>query len=178
MSLVWTLIDVFLLMEILVITLLILPIFGVTSWSRLFKSKFLAAFTKRTEAYIYIIVAILLLFLLEAMKDLSRFTNEQLDDEAPLDLKIHHNMRLFRAQRNLYITGFTIFLVLIIKRLVVLITKQATLMEKSEANLKHAKSVSIAVSNIISNNEEEKIKEKLEETNINEVSVNNSALSC
>ena len=38
-----------------------------------------------------------------------------------LTLQMQHQMRLFRAQRNFYIVGFTLFLCLVIKRLLQLI---------------------------------------------------------
>ncbi|TMW41245.1 hypothetical protein DOY81_013674, partial [Sarcophaga bullata] len=124
------------------------------SWNRLFKSKFLSTFSKKSQVYIYAIIAVLLLVLLEAIREVSKYTNEKLDDEVALDVKMQRSMRLFRAQRNLYISGFAIFLVLVIKRLVVLITEQSSLMANSEASLKQAKSVSIVARNLISNNQE------------------------
>ena len=170
MSLVWTLIDVFLLMEIVFIVILTLPIFGAASWNRLFKSNFLATFSKKSKSGIYLIIAVLLLVLLEAMRQVSKYTTEKLDDEVALDVRMQHNMRLFRAQRNLYISGFTIFLVLVIKRLIALINEQSYLMANSEAALKQAKSVSIVARNLISNNQEEVDNKKSDDKNINKVS--------
>lgn len=58
-------------------------------------------------------------------------------------------MRLFRAQRNFYISGFSIFLTLVIRRLVTLISAQACLLAQSEASLKQAKSASDAARNLM-----------------------------
>ena len=41
--------------------------------------------------------------------------------ESSLQLQMQQQMRLFRAQRNFYIVGFTLFLCLVIKRLLELI---------------------------------------------------------
>lgn len=59
-------------------------------------------------------------------------------EEAHPNVGMQHSMRLFRAQRNLYITGFSIFLILVIRRLVMLISTQATLLAQSEASLRQA----------------------------------------
>ncbi len=52
------------------------------------------------------------------------------------------HMRLFRAQRNFYISGFALFLCLVIKRMVALISSAATLEAEKEAAVKQAKSAS------------------------------------
>ena len=44
-----------------------------------------------------------------------------------LTLQMQHQMRLFRAQRNFYIVGFTLFLCLVIRRLLGLISSNDTL---------------------------------------------------
>lgn len=53
-------------------------------------------------------------------------------------------MRLFRAQRNFYIAGFAIFLTLVIRRLVLLISLQATLLAQSQASMRQAESATTA----------------------------------
>lgn len=40
---------------------------------------------------------------------------------------MQHHLHLFRAQRNFYISGFAIFLSLVIRRLIILISQQASL---------------------------------------------------
>ncbi len=52
------------------------------------------------------------------------------------------HMRLFRAQRNFYISGFALFLCLVIRRLVALISTGATLEAEKEAAMKQATSAS------------------------------------
>lgn len=55
-------------------------------------------------------------------------------------MEMQHSMRLFRAQRNFYISGFAIFLTLVIRRLVTLISEQAVMLANSEASMKQAQS--------------------------------------
>ena len=60
------------------------------------------------------------------------------------------NMRMFRAQRNFYICGFALFLSLVIRRLVILISAQATLLAQSEAALRQAQSATTTAKSLIS----------------------------
>merc|ERR1712243_236222 len=59
-----------------------------------------------------------------------------------LDTQMQMHMRLFRAQRNFYIAGFALFLCLVIKRLVGLISANAGLQAEKEAAMKQAESAS------------------------------------
>lgn len=72
---------------------------------------------------------------------------------------MQHSMRLFRAQRNFYISGFAIFLTLVIKRLVSLITAQAQLLAQSEASLKQAQSATTAARSLMSQQTDDKKKD-------------------
>lgn len=64
--------------------------------------------------------------------------------------ELQHSMRLFRAQRNFYIAGFSIFLTLVIRRLVILISTQAQLLAQSEASLRQAQSATTAARSLLS----------------------------
>jgi len=67
-----------------------------------------------------------------------------------LQLELQHSMRLFRAQRNFYISGFSIFLTLVIRRLVILISAQAQLLAQSEASMRQAQSATTAARSLLS----------------------------
>lgn len=67
-----------------------------------------------------------------------------------LNVELQHSMRLFRAQRNFYISGFSIFLTLVIRRLVILISSQAQLLAQSEASMRQAQSATTAARNLLS----------------------------
>lgn len=59
------------------------------------------------------------------------------------------SMRLFRAQRNFYISGFALFLSLVIRRLVILISDQANLQAQSEASMRQAQSATTAAKSLL-----------------------------
>lgn len=60
------------------------------------------------------------------------------------------NMRLFRAQRNFYISGFALFLSLVIRRLIILISTQATLLAQNEAAMRQAQSATTTARSLLS----------------------------
>merc|ERR1712187_842036 len=66
-----------------------------------------------------------------------------------LDTQMQMHMRLFRAQRNFYIAGFALFLCLVIKRLVGLISAYAGLQAEKEAAMKQAESASRAAETLM-----------------------------
>uniref|UniRef100_U5EUL3 Endoplasmic reticulum transmembrane protein n=1 Tax=Corethrella appendiculata TaxID=1370023 RepID=U5EUL3_9DIPT len=150
MSLVWTLIATFLYVEIAITLLLVLPIFSPTKWQRFFKSRFLAMLSRQAQMYFFLLLAVLVLFLLEAIREMRKYSQSDPSSEAHLNVGMQHSMRLFRAQRNFYIAGFAIFLSLVIRRLISLITTQAQLLAQSEASLKQAQSASTAARTILS----------------------------
>lgn len=78
------------------------------------------------------------------------------DEETTLNLGMQHSMRLFRAQRNFYISGFAIFLSLVIRRLIILISQQASLIANSEASMRQAKSASDTARSLLSEKDNKK----------------------
>jgi len=154
MSIQWTIIASFLYLEIAVVLLLVLPLAGPRRWQSIFKSRFLNSISNQAGLYFYILLAVLVLFLLDAIREMRKYSNP---DHLPGQHQIHHpdlemqvNMRLFRAQRNFYISGFSLFLSLVIRRLVSLISQQATLLAENEAIMAQAKSATSTARNLLS----------------------------
>ncbi|XP_068149634.1 B-cell receptor-associated protein 31 isoform X2 [Drosophila tropicalis] len=169
MSLVWTLIAGFLYAEIIVVLLLVLPGISPYKWNRFFKSKFLYMMAQQAHIYFFLIMGILVLFLLEAIREMRKYSSHEQSGEVHLNVEMQHSMRLFRAQRNFYISGFSIFLVLVIRRLVTLVSAQANLLAQSEASMKQAQSATAAARSLMENKTTEKAKEVTEDTTLNEL---------
>lgn len=150
MSLVWTIIATFLYLEITVVLLLVLPIASPQRWQRFFRSRFLAMLTGQAQMYFYLLLGVLVLFVLEAIREMRKYSHS---DDSPTSASMNHemqqSMRLFRAQRNFYIAGFAIFLVLVIRRLVTLLSAQAALLAQAEASMRQAQSASDAARNLM-----------------------------
>jgi len=153
MSLHWSLIAGFLYLEIAVMFLFLIPFISNKRWSQLFKSRFLKAVENQLVYYFYIVVAILVLFFLDAIREMNKYSESQLQTEAShgthLDTQMQTHMRLFRSQRNFYISGFALFLCLVIKRLVSLITSSAIIEVEREAAMKQAVSASRAAESLM-----------------------------
>jgi len=165
MSLHWTLIAGFLYLEIGAILILMVPFLSTRTWHSFFKSRFLKGLQSQLSYYFYIIVAILLMFFLDAVREMWKYS--EVDQADPghtshLDTQMQTHMRLFRAQRNLYISGFAGFLCLVINRMVSLISGNACLQAEKEAALKQAESASRAAQSIMDsgNGDEESAESK------------------
>merc|ERR1712045_1088738 len=169
MSLHWTLIAGFLYGEIGVLFILLIPFISNKRWRQLFKSRFLKGIDSQFIYYFYILVAILILFFLDAIREMNKYGdeqdhNQQNHGDRHLDTQMQMHMRLFRAQRNFYISGFALMLTLVIKRMVSLITENATLDIEKEAAMKQAQSASRAAETLMGDSEtEKKLKAKDEE---------------
>ncbi|XKL68851.1 hypothetical protein PGB90_006620 [Kerria lacca] len=151
MSLQWTLIAVFLYIEIAVVIILILPLFSPMKWNRILHSNFIKTLSIQAVWYFYFILVMLVLFMLDTIREMRKYSNIELNDHlhSHLDAEMQANMRLFRAQRNFYICLFSLLLNFVIKRLLTLISTQATLIAKSEAAMKQAISASTAAKDIL-----------------------------
>ncbi|KAK5640603.1 hypothetical protein RI129_011414 [Pyrocoelia pectoralis] len=152
MSLQWTLIAGFLYLEVFIVLLLVLPVASPKRWSAFFRSRFLQGLQQQAGFYFMMLLAILVLFLLDAIREMRKYSHTDTNESAHqhLDAEMQGNMRLFRAQRNFYISGFALFLSLVIRRLIILITSQASLLAQSEASMKQAEGASKAARNIMS----------------------------
>lgn len=148
MSIHWTLIAGFLYAEIGTILLLLVPFISTKMWNKVFKSRFLRGLESQLIYYFYVLVAILILFFLDAIREMQKYSAEETQLKtvgmSHLDTQMQMHMRLFRAQRNFYIAGFALFLCLVIKRLVGLISANAGLQAEKEAAMKQAESASRA----------------------------------
>jgi len=153
MSIHWTLIAGFLYAEIGAILLLLVPFISTRMWNKVFKSRFLRGLESQLIYYFYVLVAILILFFLDAIREMQKYSSEEQQQKtvgmSHLDTQMQMHMRLFRAQRNFYIAGFALFLCLVIKRLVGLISANAGLQAEKEAAIKQAESASRAAETLI-----------------------------
>jgi len=154
MSIQWTIIATFLYVEIGVVLLLVLPVASPKRWQGVFRSRFLHSLSRQASLYFYVLLFVLVLFLLDAIREMRKYSSSEShasgNHPQHLDLEMQVNMRLFRAQRNFYISGFALFLSLVIKRLVTLISSLATMQAQSEAALKQAASATSTARDLIS----------------------------
>ncbi|XP_058047737.1 tRNA-dihydrouridine(20a/20b) synthase [NAD(P)+]-like isoform X3 [Ahaetulla prasina] len=128
----WGVVAAFLYGEIALLLLLCLPLVSPVRWNKIFMISVwnkIASYWNKT--FLTIIVILIVLFL-DAVREVRKYSTVQLNEDSPhsshnaID---HIHMKLFRSQRNLYISGFSLFLWLVLRRLVSLITLLANEME-------------------------------------------------
>lgn len=159
MSLHWTIIAGFLYGEIAATLLLLIPFISPRAWNKLFKSRLLRGLENQLIYYFYVLVTILVLFFLDAIREMRKYSDDPDDAgghshrDGHLDVQMQTSLRLFRAQRNFYISGFALFLCLVIKRLVSLLSASACLGVEKEAAMKQAQSASRAAEELMKGGE-------------------------
>uniref|UniRef100_A0A1B0FH63 Endoplasmic reticulum transmembrane protein n=1 Tax=Glossina morsitans morsitans TaxID=37546 RepID=A0A1B0FH63_GLOMM len=169
MDLVLTLMAGFSYAEICVVLLLVLPVASPHKWNRFFKSKFLAMVARRAYLCFFFVIVVLVLFLLEAIREMRKYSNQEHYADVRLNTEMQRSMRLFKAQRNFCISGFPIFLALVIRRLVTLISVQANLLDQNEATFKQAQSASAIIRSLMQDINTEKADEAKEDSTLAEI---------
>ncbi|PAV61130.1 hypothetical protein WR25_02520 [Diploscapter pachys] len=144
MTLQWSIVAGILYFEIAITFILLLPWIRPSLWSKFFKSRAANAIGSHGRVFFFSFAIVLFVLFADAIREVNKYSHVDLSLEssvrhtADADAMIH--MRLFRAQRNFYIAGFALLLLLVIKRIMSLISRSAQLEAASEAALKQAES--------------------------------------
>ncbi|KAG7459225.1 tRNA-dihydrouridine(20a 20b) synthase [NAD(P)+]-like [Solea senegalensis] len=128
MTLQWTAVALFLYVEIGVLVIFCIPFISARRWQSIFRLRvwsFMARFWNKV--FLTMIIVLIVLFL-DAVREVRKYSSKDAGTNAKLQPNMydHLHMKLFRAQRNLYISGFAVFLWLVMKRVVTLINQLAT----------------------------------------------------
>lgn len=136
MSIQWLLSASFLYSEIALVVILLLPIISPIRWKKIINSR-LIKFAKEKAGVLFIVFLLIqVVLLLDSLREVYKYQ--------PVEEHGHHHhhdhitsdmAREFRAQRNLYITSMCLFLWFVIKRLLLLISNTASLLEQKETAL-------------------------------------------
>ncbi|XP_076861707.1 uncharacterized protein LOC143514426 isoform X4 [Brachyhypopomus gauderio] len=127
MTLQWTSIAVFLYIEIGILIILSLPFISCQRWQKIFNlSIWNTVFRFWNKGFLAIIIILIVLFL-DALREVRKYSTAEPSREAKMGFNAYDNlhMKLFRAQRNLYISGFSLFLWLVMRRVIMLISQLA-----------------------------------------------------
>jgi len=157
MTLQWVSVAAFLYTEIGLGFLLCLGFISNARWKSIFNSRLLTMIAHHgTFFFSAFILMLLVLFTDSAWTTykLSRVNmdNVNLQNNPQAELQAH--MKLFRAERNLYLSGFSLFMLIILRRMVMLISKQAQVEASSQAALKQAQGASEQARKLMQENEE------------------------
>uniref|UniRef100_UPI00398F80CD tRNA-dihydrouridine(20a/20b) synthase [NAD(P)+]-like n=1 Tax=Pristiophorus japonicus TaxID=55135 RepID=UPI00398F80CD len=157
MTLQWVAVASFLYAEIGFVLFLCLPFISPRRWFKIFNFRLwekIASYWNR--AFLTIIVVLVVLFF-DAIREVRKYSMTQgigKDEKLLPNMYDHLNMKLFRAQRNLYISGFSLFLWLVLRRMITLVSELATAMEENEALKVQADNTNDAAKKYMEENEE------------------------
>lgn len=143
MSLHWTIVAGFLYLEIAFAVLLTLPFVSNKRWASILKSNILKTLVSYSSFGFYMMIVILVILFFDAIREVRKYSAPEfavVNLMNNLNTKDHVMMNMFRAQRNLYISGFALFLLLVLKRFLGLIMTSAQLEAQNEAAIKQAES--------------------------------------
>ncbi|XP_007955360.1 B-cell receptor-associated protein 31 [Orycteropus afer afer] len=156
MSLQWTTVATFLYAEVFAVLLLCIPFISPKRWQKIFKSRLVELVVTYGNTFFVVLIVILVLLVVDALREIWKYDDvtEKVNLQNNPGAMEHFHMKLFRAQRNLYIAGFSLLLSFLLRRLVTLISQQATLLASNEAFKKQAESASEAAKKYMEENEQ------------------------
>ncbi|XP_058873048.1 B-cell receptor-associated protein 31-like [Acipenser ruthenus] len=165
MSLQWTAVAAFLYGEVFAVLLLCVPFISPTRWNRIFKSRLVKMVMAYGNTYFIVLILILVFLLIDACREVRKYSVTEKVDLTNNPVAVEHiHMKLFRAQRNLYIAGFALLLWFLLRRLVTLLSQQASMVASNEAFRKQAEGASDAAKKYMEENE--RLQEELKEAGI------------
>ncbi|XP_051976429.1 B-cell receptor-associated protein 29-like [Xyrauchen texanus] len=135
MTLQWTAVASFLYVEIGILVIFCLPFISAQRWHSIFKWSIWNHLSQfRNKGFLTMIIILIVLFL-DALREVRKYSSADQTKDAKLHPNMfdHMHMKLFRAQRNLYISGFSLFLWLVMRRVVTLINQLAVATSTSAA---------------------------------------------
>lgn len=165
MTIQWTVAAGFLYIEIGVLLLFCLPFISAKRWHQIFNSNIIATLFEYGNFYFNVVVLVMALLLADSIREIMKYgkietTPQDLHNNPQAEMMAH--MKLFRAQRNLYISGFSLFLLIVLRRVVRLLSRFSVLEASNEASLRQAQNVSKQCEKLMEENE--KLKKAIKDT--------------
>ncbi|KAM6937891.1 B-cell receptor-associated protein 29 [Xenentodon cancila] len=133
MTLQWTAVAFFLYAEIVINLILCIPFISAQRWRLVFSWRIWSWLSPYwNKCFIAMIAALIVLFI-DAIREVQKYSSPEPMQDAKMNPNLydHVYMKLFRAQRNLYICGFSLFLWLMMRRIVTLLSHTAVTLENS-----------------------------------------------
>ncbi|KAM9808184.1 B-cell receptor-associated protein 29 [Neosynchiropus ocellatus] len=133
MTLQWTAVALFLYAEIAANLILCFPFISAKRWRLVFSWRIWNWLSPYWNKCFFTMIMVLIVLFLDALREVNKYSGPESMQEAKVNTNLfdHLHMKLFRAQRNLYISGFSLFLWLIMRRVVTLLNQVAATSEDS-----------------------------------------------
>ncbi|XP_037836089.1 B-cell receptor-associated protein 29 isoform X2 [Kryptolebias marmoratus] len=156
MTLQWTAVALFLYVEIGIIVILCLPFISARRWQSIFNLRIWSWMARFWNKVFLTMIIILIVLFLDAVREVRKYSNKEISPDSKMQPNIfdHLHMKLFRAQRNLYISGFAVFLWLVMKRLITLINQLASVSMTTAAFQAQAEDANKAAEKYLKDNEQ------------------------
>ncbi|XP_057693071.1 B-cell receptor-associated protein 29-like isoform X2 [Corythoichthys intestinalis] len=133
MTLQWTAVAFFLYVQIAFNIILCVPFISPQRWCLIFSWRIWKWLSHYWNKCFFTIIMVLIVLFLDAAREVHKYScpEPMQEDTVNSNLFDHFYMRLFRAQRNVYITGFSLFQWLIMWRIIILLKKVALAIENN-----------------------------------------------
>ncbi|XP_028286552.1 B-cell receptor-associated protein 29-like [Parambassis ranga] len=133
MTLQWTAVAFFLYAEIGVNVILCVPFLSAQRWRSVFNWRIWSWLSPYWNKCFFTMIMVLIVLFLDAVREVHKYSGPEPMQDAKVNPNVydHVHMKLFRAQRNLYISGFSLFLWLIMRRVVTLLNQVAVTLENN-----------------------------------------------
>ncbi|XP_047453388.1 B-cell receptor-associated protein 29-like isoform X2 [Mugil cephalus] len=133
MTLQWTAVAFFLYAEIAFNLILCIPFLSAKRWRSVFGWRLWNWLSPYWNKCFFTMIMVLIVLFLDAVREVHKYSGPEPMQDAKVNPNVydHVHMKLFRAQRNLYISGFSIFLWLIMRRVVTLLNQVAVSLEST-----------------------------------------------
>ncbi|MBN3279382.1 BAP29 protein, partial [Polyodon spathula] len=128
-------------------------------WQKIFKFRIWGRVAPYCNKGFLTMIVVLIVLFLDAVREVRKYSGTDANKDAKLHPNMfdHLHMKLFRSQRNLYISGFSLFLWLTLRRVVTLITQLATAQGTSDALQTRAENTNAAAKRYMEDNERLKL---------------------
>uniref|UniRef100_A0AAY4D268 tRNA-dihydrouridine(20a/20b) synthase [NAD(P)+]-like n=1 Tax=Denticeps clupeoides TaxID=299321 RepID=A0AAY4D268_9TELE len=155
MTLQWTTVACFLYVEVGLLLVLCIPFISPQRWQRIFNFSIWGKVAPYWNKGFLTMIVVLIILFLDAVREVRKYSAGEQNKEAKLypNMMDHLHMKLFRAQRNIYISGFSLFLWLVMRRVITLINQLATAKGTSAALQAQAESSNQAATKYMEDNE-------------------------
>uniref|UniRef100_UPI003AAA5FB9 refilin-B isoform X1 n=2 Tax=Centroberyx gerrardi TaxID=166262 RepID=UPI003AAA5FB9 len=155
MTLQWTAVALFLYVEIGILVILCIPFISARRWQRIFQLSIWNSVARFWNKMFLTMIIILIILFLDAVREVRKYSGSQHSKDTKLHPNMfdHLHMKLFRSQRNLYISGFSLFLWLVMRRVITLINQLATVSGTTAVLQTQAESANQAAKKYIEDNE-------------------------
>ncbi|XP_032401554.1 B-cell receptor-associated protein 29 [Xiphophorus hellerii] len=156
MTLQWTAVALFLYAEIAVILILCIPFISARRWQIIFQLRIWSWMARFWNKVFLTMIIVLIVLFLDAVREVRKYSSKEIGTDAKVQPNMfdHLHMKLFRAQRNLYISGFAVFLWLVMKRVITLINQLADVSGTTAALQMQAVDANTAVEKYTKDNEQ------------------------